>query len=173
MGGLCQKQSNVANQQKQSKYQVQETKNVLHDDLEMTNAAPNLNSISDVLMNGGAPSNISYSLATCPSPEELAQRCWINKRGHVVRTWKKRYCVLDKSSLHYYTDPSPEPPFGKGLKGSVALLGAICDVEESQDGNQINVEIYGNYGEKDLLFSVDNNKEGQVIYNFLGLIFLE
>ncbi len=105
--------------------------------------------------------NLPISLTICPSPEKLLCGYWIHKRGHVVRTWKKRYCVLDKSDLKYYQQELREPPYGKGFKGKVALLGAICIVTPSEDNKQIEVEIYGNHGEKDLFFYVENTEKGQ------------
>lgn len=166
MGSICQKQSSAVNQKGRSGHHTQETKNALHQQhVELANTAATLSpAIKNIFMNGGKPTNSSYSLTICPSADELVHQCWINKRGHVVRTWRRRYCVLDKSSLHYYAEPSSEPPYGKDLKGSIGLLGAICDVEESADGSIINAEIYGSYGEKDLLFSVENNAEGQVSF---------
>lgn len=105
----------------------------------------------------------SQSLLKYPSSDELLAKCWIQKRGHVVRTWKKRYCVLEKSDLKYYADLQGTTP--KGLKGGLALFGAVCVVKPAED-KVINVEIYGNYGEKDLLFYVDNSEEGQVRRSF-------
>ena len=110
------------------------------------------------------------SLITCPPTEALLCRFWIYKRGHLVRTWKKRYCVLDKSDLKYYAKDSKEPPYGKGFKGKVALLGAVCLTQTSVDNKHIEVEIYGNHGEKDLFFHVENTIKGEVsIVNHLDL----
>lgn len=105
-------------------------------------------------------SNAPISLIVCPPPEKLLCGFWIHKRGHVVRTWKKRYCVLDKSDLKYYQQESRDPPYGKNFKGKVALLGAVCIVTPSDDNKQIEVEIYGNHGEKDLFFYVENTEKG-------------
>lgn len=104
----------------------------------------------------------NISLITCPPTELLLCRFWIYKRGHLVRTWKKRYCVLDKSDLKYFSKESKEPPYGKGFKGKVALLGAVCLTQISHDNKHIEVEIYGNHGEKDLFFYVENTVKGEV-----------
>jgi hypothetical protein len=101
------------------------------------------------------------SLIKYPPAEELQGRYWLHKRGHVVRTWKRRYCVLDRAGLKYYKEASDVPPFGKGYKGGLALLGAVIVVKTSEDRKTINVDLYGNLGEKDLFFYVENDKKGQ------------
>lgn len=117
--------------------------------------------------NTPSSNNSPISLTVCPPSDSLICGFWIHKRGHVVRTWKKRYCVLDKSDLKYFqheptTPPSKgQPPYGNGFKGKVALLGAICIVTPSEDNKQIEVEMYGNHGEKDLFFYVENSEKGQ------------
>ncbi|RYH06177.1 hypothetical protein EON65_43200 [archaeon] len=104
----------------------------------------------------------SESLLHYPSSNDLLARHWIRKRGHVVRSWKRRYCVLDKTEIKYYTEHSDQPPYGKKLKGGLAMLGAICIVSIADNGKMINVEIFGNVGEKDLFFYVENDEPGQV-----------
>ncbi|GLE03391.1 hypothetical protein PINS_up012293 [Pythium insidiosum] len=46
-----------------------------------------------------------------------SMRGWLWKRGHVRKNWKRRYFVLDKSVLRYYTDES-----ATRLKGEVLLF---------------------------------------------------
>ena len=111
----------------------------------------------------GDLSNLNcISLIICPPSEYLLKRMWIKKRGHMVRTWKKRYCVLEKNELKYYTKPDTEPPYGKNLKGHLALMGAVMNIVSSESDSTICVEIYGNLGEIDLFFELDYNLEAQV-----------
>ena len=115
---------------------------------------------SDVKLNG-------RSIIYTPPSEYLLRRTWINKRGHMLRTWKKRYCVLEKNELKYYQSADPNPPYGKSLKGQIALLGAVCSVSLSggmkNDPLRLCVEIFGDKGEKDLFFELDFNEEAQVL----------
>eukprot|EP01031_Cornospumella_fuschlensis_P030522 gene30522-36885_t len=103
----------------------------------------------------------SESLLHYPSSNELLARHWVHKRGHVVRSWKRRYCVLDKTEIKYYTEQSDQPPYGKKQKGGLAMLGAICIISIADNKKTINVEIFGNIGEKDLFFYVENDEPGQ------------
>lgn len=102
------------------------------------------------------------SLLRIPPLDQILVRHWIHKRGHVVRSWKKRFCVVYRNEIRYYSEPQDTPPYGKRLKGQVALFGAVCLVKGSANGQTIEVEIYGNHGEKDLFFYVDNTSQGQV-----------
>lgn len=110
------------------------------------------------------------SIISTPPSEALLRRIWINKRGHMVRTWKRRFCVLEKNELKYYRRADPHPPYGKGLKGSVSLLGAVCSVyvadgadgaSSSGGGPPLCVSIFGDLGEKDLFFEVENTEEAR------------
>ena len=46
---------------------------------------------------------------------------WVTKKGHVFPTWKKRWTVLEGSTIYYFTSPSGE------LKGTINLNGAKID----------------------------------------------
>lgn len=104
----------------------------------------------------------SESLVHYPSSNHLLAKHWIHKRGHVVRSWKRRYCVLDKTEIKYYMEHSDQAPYGKKHKGGLAMLGAICVISVADNNKTINVEIFGNVGEKDLFFYVENDEPGQV-----------
>jgi hypothetical protein len=116
------------------------------------------------------PSRVEHirSLIIAPPAEDLLVKFWVQKRGHLVRSWTKRFFVLQKSEIKYYTQEIPEPPFGKYLKGQVSLCGAVCISSESEDFREINVEIFGSLGEKDLFFSVENTEKGKVCNNFFS-----
>eukprot|EP01039_Chlorochromonas_danica_P009485 gene9485-10476_t len=107
------------------------------------------------------------SLLRYPLLDHDIVRHWIHKRGHVVRSWKKRFCVVHRNEIRYYSEPQDTPPYGKRLKGQVALFGAVCLVKGSANGQAIEVEIYGNHGEKDLFFYVDNTRQGQIFIRML------
>jgi PH domain len=64
------------------------------------------------------------SVMKSPPPEQLLVRGWLKKRGHMLRTWKKRYFVLSASRIRYYARDQPVAPYGIGLKGDVSLRGA-------------------------------------------------
>jgi hypothetical protein len=135
--------------------------NILHQSISLKNSKTALSSLVELFKTNNFE---AFSLLICPPADELLRRCWIKKRGHLVRTWKKRYCVLDKNDLNYYAQSCEDPPFGKKFKGKLALLGAVCIDRESDDGKTIEVEIYGNLGEKDLFFEVENSDDSQVIF---------
>lgn len=130
------------------------TTNILHNKMGET--------IPMIVCNHPSCQQFSKSLFIAPPTEDLLSKFWIQKQGHLIRTLKKRYCVIEKSEVKYYGQPHTEPPYGKKLKGHITLAGAVCIVEESDDFSSINVEIFGSLGEKDLFFTVDNTEEGKV-----------
>lgn len=50
---------------------------------------------------------------------------FLKKRGQRIKTWKKRYVVLELGRLSYFekSTGTEEPPYGIGLKGSLSLRG--------------------------------------------------
>jgi hypothetical protein len=179
MGCVCSKKKPLPKDRSQpdhdeysSNNRETEVPNVLHQNGSPRAQTSSMVALSSIAQRFHTNKLESHSLFHSPTADQLLKRCWINKRGHLVRTWKKRYCVLDKNDLNYYVQPSNEPPYGKKRKGKIALLGAVCVDKESEDGLQIEVEIYGNVGEKDLFFWVDNNKDGQVCDSFSFIQFL-
>jgi hypothetical protein len=167
MGCLCSKSKNQVkenalpsiNKTTSDKHGSSQVISVLHQSISLKNSKNALASLAELFVTNQYEAT---SLLICPPSDELLRRSWIRKRGHLVRTWKKRYCVMEKSDLKYYVQPREDPPYGKKYKGRVALTGAVCIDKESEDGKTIEVEIYGNIGEKDLFFEVDNDEDGQV-----------
>ena len=54
-------------------------------------------------------------------PEAVAHAGWLLKRGHLVRNWKRRWCVLEDGVLSYHAS---EADATKGAaKGALSLLG--------------------------------------------------
>jgi hypothetical protein len=123
--------------------------------------------ISMIVSNHPSIASLKKSLLFPPPTDELLVKYWIQKKGHIIRSLKKRYCVIEKSEIKYYSQPHPDPPYGKHLKGHVSLSGAVCMVEESEDFTIINVEIFGGLGENDLCFSIDNTEEGKEFINIV------
>ena len=129
-----------------------------------------------------------YSLLKMPPTEQLlAQgKAWVRKRGHMVRTWKTRYFVLQHAQLRYYEAEDPLPPYGKGLKGEMKLNGAVViatdpfkpvqtDRRNIFGGHLIHkanaeepaviaqqLEICGPLGQKDLFLELDYTEDAQV-----------
>lgn len=140
--------------------QQEEIFNILHEN-DLNDRS--LITIAELIINCNQDSKNKKSLVHPPPQDQLLLcRSWVYKRGHVIRNWRKRYCVVDKTELKYYSGASDAPPYGKNLKGKIGMLGAICIVKQSLDGNFLDVEIYGNLGDKDLFFQVENDEEGKV-----------
>lgn len=148
------KQSAKSSSAKNATPQQTATTNILHNQMG--------DSLPLIVCNHPSQEECRKSLVSAPPAEDLLVRFWINKRGHLVRSWKKRYCVLEKNEIKYYAKPFHEPPYGKNLKGHVALFGSVCIASESEDFKEINVEIFGSLGQKDLFFMVENTEEGKV-----------
>jgi hypothetical protein len=87
-----------------------------------------------------------YSLLVSPKPEQLKLHAWLRKRGHLVRSWKKRYFVLASNSLQYYKNSSSNPPYGEKLCGEVYLRGAVMEIKKSSKDKTTIIEITGRKG---------------------------
>ena len=46
---------------------------------------------------------------------------WLSKEGHVVKSWKSRYFVMENGILIYYVNPQLDPPYGVTEKGKLYL----------------------------------------------------
>ena len=46
---------------------------------------------------------------------------WINKEGHIFKSWNQRWFVLNKGVLRYYKSAMETFPYGQGLKGEISL----------------------------------------------------
>ena len=105
--------------------------------------------------------DFGISLIKQPSVESLTLKGWLNKRGHVVRNWKRRYFVLTSNSLKYFKKEKDEPPFGDNLCGEILLKGAIMNVlvTKRRGKRRTNIEIIGRRGEKDLTFELSHSHE--------------
>lgn len=101
------------------------------------------------------------SLLHHPPIEQLVKAFWIRKRGHMVRSWKRRYCVIGVDELRYYKAADDQPPYGKGLKGKVSLIGAVCTISLTNRSSFM-LEIAGTSSEKDLMFELQDSVEAHV-----------
>jgi len=81
--------------------------------------------------------NITQSLSNIPAPVTG----WLQKQGHRVKNWKKRFFVLKAGQLSYYEQNGLEQRgVGESLKGSVYLKGATLErVMESGKKNKDNM----------------------------------
>lgn len=61
------------------------------------------------------------NLADVPVPPR--HQGWMEKEGHLARTWKRRYFVLDHGFLSYFKSSLDRPPFGEDIKGQLCLAG--------------------------------------------------
>jgi len=105
----------------------------------------------------------------------------------MVRSWKRRYFVLQRSQLRYFETADPSPPFGKGLKGEIRLSGTLLLITNPfqnatstkqlfgslrkfnsthvarPDGPLLyHMDICGQLGEKDLTVELDYSEVTQV-----------
>lgn len=92
---------------------------------------------------------------------------YLTKLGHVIKSWKKRYFVLEMGRLTYYEKQSNKdiPPYGINQKGCLVLTNV--QLQESDQDNDKNNEglnqiylVHIDTG-KDLLLSADDYSEAQ------------
>jgi len=94
---------------------------------------------------------------------------WIRKQGHVVKSWKMRYFVLNKGYLTYFADKSDVAPFGTNLKGQLCLAGfreKTMYESSQQNGMQLSIansEVSGRR-QSSGLFSSDPMFRIQLVY---------
>lgn len=95
---------------------------------------------------------VGTSLLILPSIKSLKKAGWLQKRGHMVRNWKKRFIVLIDGEILYYDKANKAETNGAGKpKGKLHLLGAICEFKQNDSVKLPTIEIIGRQGEKDLL----------------------
>jgi hypothetical protein len=52
--------------------------------------------ISMIVSNHPSIASLKKSLLFPPPTDELLVKYWIQKKGHIIRSLKKRYCVIEK-----------------------------------------------------------------------------
>ena len=92
---------------------------------------------------------------------------WLQKQGHFVRNWKKRFFVLEMGRLQYFEKRSPKegPPYGVNSKGCILMKHIELqepDVDErhSEDANKI--YLMDTETGKDLLVAANDYNESQM-----------
>ena len=78
---------------------------------------------------------------------------WIVKRGHVFRTWRKRYFVLEKGVVTYYADEKM-----KNQKGQVVIKGYNVGGHSKLHSEELYLSA-GESGGTDLLLSFQDKTE--------------
>jgi hypothetical protein len=59
------------------------------------------------------------SISKPPHLNDLRRACWIDKRGHLVKNWKKRYIELAHEEISYF-DKCDSQGKGVNMKGQVS-----------------------------------------------------
>jgi len=70
-------------------------------------------------------------------PQEIPRRFqgkmrksgWLQKRGHLVKNWKRRYFILTDVAIIYFDQPPMQPGDYEFLKGSINLVG--CSIKKT------------------------------------------
>jgi hypothetical protein len=83
---------------------------------------------------------------------------WLQKQGHFVKNWKRRYFVLEMGRLQYFEKKCPKeaPPYGINSKGCITMsnmdmLEPEVDEKNAEDANKI--YLFDQVTGKDLLVS--------------------
>ena len=70
-------------------------------------------------------SALSYHKAYGLSKVPRVHMGYLSKKGHIVRSWKRRFFILEstpsRSTLQYYKGQAEDPPYGDGFKGKLDI----------------------------------------------------
>ena len=108
----------------------------------------------------------------------LFRRGYLKKEGHLVRSWKKRFFVLDMGLLVYYEKEGegnrvnpPRPPLGEGEKGRLTLAGATVTKEDGAGRLGVNMNrIYiSGKNSEDLLLEAETDMAADAWYRDIQL----
>ena len=92
--------------------------------------------------------------------EDIYIRGYVNKRGHTVKSWKRRYVVLDVSEIRYYVSDAAAPPYGYDLKGQLNIaFASIVQSIEKDTGKEIVEVIPPDHIDHGLYLCFQDNKE--------------
>lgn len=72
---------------------------------------------------------MSYEAETVDVEAPPLLKGYLVKRGHIVKSWKNRFFVLELGRLSYFEDISAlpdQPPYGINLKGNISLANIIA-----------------------------------------------
>lgn len=86
---------------------------------------------------------------------------WLEKEGHIFKTWKKRWCVLDKSSgtLCYFTDSSKTTKKGEYRIVADSALTSLDDGYAGRKSHLFAIQAEGTNNFLMLSASTEENKE--------------
>ena len=92
---------------------------------------------------------------------------WLQKQGHFVRNWKKRFFVLEMGRLQYFEKKSPKegPPYGVNSKGCILMTHIELqepDVDEANSEDANKIYLMDTESGKDLLVAASDYKECQI-----------
>ena len=111
------------------------------------------------------PAAAAVSAGYTPSntPPEI-MKGWGTKQGHVWKTWKRRFFVLESdnssSTIRYYVEEASNPPFGEDMKGELNVRGYKATTKTVDNGTA--VYLTGkNEDDKDLTIVIDGAQERQ------------
>jgi annexin A7/11 len=87
---------------------------------------------------------------------------WGTKEGHVWKTWKRRFFVLESdstsSTVRYYVEEAAESPYGEDMKGEINVRGYTATTKNLDNGTA--VYLSGKHdGDKDLTILIDGAQE--------------
>ena len=108
-------------------------------------------------------SALSYHKAYGLSKVPRVHMGYLSKKGHIVRSWRKRFFILEstpsRSTLQYYMRQAEDPPYGDGLKGKLDI--ANYNVFPGGGGGYTSVDGYvDDGGGEDSEDDVDDDDDG-------------
>jgi hypothetical protein len=110
-----------------------------------------------------ATTDTAASAGYTPSndPPEV-MKGWGTKEGHVWKTWKRRFFVLESdstsSTIRYYAEEAAESPYGEDMKGEINVRGYKATMKTLENGTA--VYLSGKNGDdKDLTILIDGAQE--------------
>lgn len=95
------------------------------------------------------------------TPPEM-MKGWGTKLGHIWKTWKRRFFVLESddgsTTIRYYAEEASSPPYGSDMKGEINIRGYKVEIQNHESGT--GVYLSGkNEDDKDLLIIIDGAQE--------------
>lgn len=66
---------------------------------------------------------------------------WLIKRGQIAKSWRRRFFVLHKGILSYYTEESSTEPFGHKLKGQLKLWNFMVSGQMAADKIYLSTDV--------------------------------
>eukprot|EP00604_Paraphysomonas_vestita_P002730 CAMPEP_0174818444 /NCGR_PEP_ID=MMETSP1107-20130205/1112_1 /TAXON_ID=36770 /ORGANISM="Paraphysomonas vestita, Strain GFlagA" /LENGTH=757 /DNA_ID=CAMNT_0016030273 /DNA_START=360 /DNA_END=2633 /DNA_ORIENTATION=+ len=87
---------------------------------------------------------------------------WGTKEGHIWKTWKRRFFVVESDSssttIKYYAEESPNEPYGEDMKGELNIRNYKASIKTVDNGTAVYLQ-GKNEDDKDLTILIDGAKE--------------